>query len=156
MTGVSTRRLQACTSPEEVSEVVLTFAGRHLKRAAFFVVRGEHAVGWGGCGEGFFTARIKGMNVPMVRDSLFSLVDDGRKHFVGAIPAFPSIRKFYQDLSVPMPRSGLIIPIRIREKTASILYGDGGTVPQPYIDADEHAAGSADACATISDRRTGH
>jgi hypothetical protein len=26
-----------------------------------------------------------------------------------------------------MPRTGFILPIRIREKTASILYGDGGT-----------------------------
>ncbi len=125
--AAAAKRLQACTSPEEVSEVVLSFAARHLKRAAFFIVRGDHAVGWGGSGEGFFTARIKGVNVPLVRDSLFSLVDDGRASFRGAIPAFPSIRKFYQDLSVPMPRTGLILPIRIREKTSSILYGDGGT-----------------------------
>jgi hypothetical protein len=125
--AAAAERLQACTSPEEVSEVVLAFASRQLKRSAFFVVRGEHAVGWGGSGEGFFTTRIKGMNVPMVRDSLFSMVDDGRSHFLGAIPAFPSIRKFYQDLSVPMPRTALIVPIRIRDKTASLLYGDGGT-----------------------------
>ncbi len=120
------RRLQACNSPDEISEVLLGFAARHLKRAALFVVRGEHAVGWGGSGEGFFTARIKGMNVPLVRDSLFALVSDGRASFRGAIPAFPSIRKFYQDLSVPMPRTGFLLPVRIREKTASILYGDGG------------------------------
>ncbi|HXI03980.1 MAG TPA: hypothetical protein VNI57_12465 [Candidatus Saccharimonadales bacterium] len=121
------RRLQACTAPDEVSEVILTFAARHLKRAAFFVVRGEHAVGWGGSGEGFLTERIKGMNVPMVRDSLFSLAGGDRGHFLGAIPAFPSIRKFYQDLQVPMPLTGLIVPIRIRDKVASILYGDGAT-----------------------------
>lgn len=125
--AAAAKRLQACTSPDEVSEVVLTFASQYLKRAAFFVVRGAHAVGWGGAGEGFFTNRIKGMNIPLVRDSLFSLIDDGRDHFLGAIPAFPSIRRFYQDLSVPMPRTGLIVPIRIREKTASLLYGDGGT-----------------------------
>lgn len=124
--AAAAKRLQACTSPDEVSEVVLSVAARHLKRAAFFIVRGDHAVGWGGSGEGFFTNRVKGLNIPMVRDSLFSLVDDGRDHFLGAIPAFPSIRKFYQDLSVPMPRTGFIAPIRIRDKIASILYGDGG------------------------------
>lgn len=121
------KRLQACTSPEEIADVVLDVASKHFKRAAFFIVKGDHAVGWSGTGNGFSLERIKGVSIPLVRESLFSLVDDSRTHFLGAPPAFPTIRRFYQDLSVPMPRAAFIVPIRIRDKTSSLLYGDGGS-----------------------------
>ena len=66
------------------------------------------------------------MSLPLGRDSLVSLVDDGRTCFVGRVPAFPSIVKMFQDLGAPMPKVALALPIRIRERTASLLYGDGG------------------------------
>lgn len=123
----ASRRLAECGSPDEIAEIVLTFAARFLKRSALFVMRGDQMIGWGGSGEGFSAARIKGMCLPMVRDSLFSLVDDGRRHFIGSVPAFPSIRSFYQDLSVQMPKTAMVVPIRIKDKLASVLYGDGGS-----------------------------
>ena len=123
----ASRRLAACSSPEEVAEAVLAFAGRFLRRTAFFVLRGDQAVALGGTGEGFGTGRLRGMRLPLVRDSLFTLIEDGRQYFVGAAPAFPSIRKFYLDLAVPEPKAAFLMPIRIKEKPALILYGDGGT-----------------------------
>jgi hypothetical protein len=120
------RLLQRCTTPEELADVVLSFASRYLSRTALFIIRGDQAVGWSGAGPGFDSARIKGMNLPLGRDSLVSLVDDGRKHFIGRVPAFPSIKKMFQELGAPMPNVVLAIPIRINERTASLLYGDGG------------------------------
>jgi hypothetical protein len=122
----ASRVLAACESPEEVADVVLSFASRYMERSAFFVIRGDHAVGWDGTGEGFETARIKGLNVPLERDSLFSLLDDGSRHFLGHLPTFPSIRRLFQNLNVPMPKIAFLAPIRVREKLASVLYGDGG------------------------------
>ncbi len=121
----ASRKLASCGSPEEVAEAVLAYAGRFLKRSAFFIMRGDHAIGWDGSGDGIPPGRIKGMNVALVRDSLFSLIEDGRKHYVGAVPPLPSIRRFYQDLEIPMPKATLLVPITIKEKTASVLYGDG-------------------------------
>src|SRR5262245_52839198 len=123
----ASRRLAECASPDEVAEIVLTFAARFLKRSALFVMRGDQMIGWGGSGEGFNAARIKGMSLPMGRDSMFSLIDDGRRHFVGSVPAFPAIRSFYQDLAVTMPRTALVVAIRIKDKLAAVLYGDGGS-----------------------------
>jgi hypothetical protein len=121
----ASQRLAACATPDEVADVVLAFAGRFLKRTAFFVMRGDQAVAWGGTGEGFSSNRLKGMSLPLVRDSLFSLVDDRSRHFLGAMPAFPSVRKLFQELSAPMPRTAFVLPIRIKDKLASVLYGDG-------------------------------
>ncbi len=120
------RRMQQCRSPEDVADVVLSLASRRLARTAFFIVKGDHAVGWAGAGEGFHTARIKGLTVPLERGSLFSLVEEGRGHFLGNPPAFPAIRQLFQGMSVPMPRTVLLVPIRIKERVASFLYGDGG------------------------------
>ncbi|MBI3449771.1 MAG: hypothetical protein HY049_12750 [Acidobacteria bacterium] len=120
------KRLAACTTPDEVAETALAFAGRFFVRRAFFVLRGDSAVGWDGSGEGLSPGRIKGMNVELVRDSLFSLIDDGRPHYLGPVPPLPSIRRFYQDLALSMPKSAFLLPIQIKDKTASVLYGDGG------------------------------
>lgn len=122
----ASRLLQRCTTPEEVADVVLSFASRHLLRAALFIVKDQHAVGWAGAGPGFSTARVKGMNIPLGRDSLVSLVDDGRTHFLGRVPAFPSIRTMFQEMGAPMPRVALALAIRIKDRLASVLYGDCG------------------------------
>jgi len=122
----ASRLLQRCTTPEEVADVVLSFASRHLLRSALFIVKDQHAVGWAGAGPGFATARVKGMNIPLGRDSLVSLVDDGRMHFLGRVPAFPSIRTMFQELGAPMPRVAMALAIRIKDRLASVLYGDCG------------------------------
>jgi len=121
----ASKRLASCDNPDEVAEVVLAFASQSFRRRALFIMRGDHAIGWEGAGEGLSAGRIKGMNVELVRDSLFSLLDDGRPHYLGPVPPLPSIRRFYQDLSLPMPKAAFLLPIQIKEKTTSILYGDG-------------------------------
>jgi hypothetical protein len=121
----ASKRLASSESPEEVAEVILAFASQFFRRRALFIMRGDHAIGWEGAGEGLSAGRIKGMNVELVRDSLFSLVEDGRPHYLGPVPPLPSIRRFYQDLSLAMPKAAFLLPIQIKEKTASILYGDG-------------------------------
>ena len=122
----ASRRLAVSSSPEDVAEVLVNFAARYGKRVALFIVRGEQAVGWGGVGEGFISARIRGINLFLSRDSMFSLIEDGRTHYVGQIPPYPSVRRFFHDLNVPMPRAALLLPVRIKEKLASVLYLDGG------------------------------
>lgn len=122
----ASKRLAVCASPEEVAEVVLAFASRFFRRRAFFIMKGDRAVGWDGIGEGLSPGRIKGMNIELARDSLFSLLDDGRPHYLGPVPPLPSIRRFYQDLTLPMPKAAFLLGIQIKDKTASVLYGDGG------------------------------
>jgi len=124
--GEAVIRLAACTSPEEVADALLLYSGRFLRRSAFFILRGDHAVGWDGSGEGIASGRMKGMNVPLVRDSIFSLLVEGRSHYLGPVPPLPSILRFYQELDVTPPKTALLLPIQIKEKTASVLYGDGG------------------------------
>jgi hypothetical protein len=119
------RRFAVCTSPEDVAEIVLMFASRFFRRRALFIMRADHAIGWDGGGEGLSPGRIKGMSVDLVRDSLFSLLDDGRPHYLGPVPPLPSIRRFYQDLQLSMPKAALLLPIQIKDKVASVLYGDG-------------------------------
>ena len=52
--------------------------------------------------------------------------DDGRDYFLGTLPAFPEIRQFFQSLNVPMARTVLLVPIRIKGRIASFFYGDAG------------------------------
>lgn len=132
----ATRRLQGCSSVEEVADVVLSVAARRLPHTAFFIVRGEQVVGWGGSGDGLQTSRVKGMNLPTEKDSFLSLVADGRSHFMGRPPAFPSIRQFYQELNLEMPRSIILVPIRIKDRGAAFLYGDGGEDELRSVDVD--------------------
>jgi len=121
----ATRRFSIATAPEEVADAILYFASRFFRRRAFFIMRGDHATGWDGSGDGLLPGRIKGMNIELVRDSLFSLIDDGRPYYVGPVPPLPSIRRFYQDLGLPLPKAAFLLPIQIKDKTASIFYGDG-------------------------------
>ncbi len=130
------KELTAAGSVEEVVTAVLGYASARLQRVLFFVVRGSVAEGRGGMGWPLSTDVIRNLRIPLGRenDSLLSLVGGERDHYLGPVSGSPRAIGFYTRLGLSVPRTVVIVPIRVKQRIAAYLYADGGDAEILAID----------------------
>jgi hypothetical protein len=119
-------RLRDSLSRDEVFEALVGFLAARFVRAALFVVMQEKVIGWGGRGDGFDPARIRSTTIPFSASSIFSYFRMGSDFYFGPVPDLPANRQFYGELGVPAPDRVLLVPIQIKGRLISLLYGDNG------------------------------
>jgi hypothetical protein len=123
------RRMADSQSVEEIVATTLRYAAGHLHRCMVFVVKGDQAVGWAGCGDGLSEGMMERLALPLPsrdRDSIFSVVQSDSSHYLGPVPTLHAFESFFRDLGVPRPRFILVIPIMVKGRTTAYLYGDCG------------------------------
>jgi len=134
----ASRRLAASGSVEEVVATVLAYASTRLARSIFFVMKGDIAQGWAGRGEGITEASIRNMAIAVPgqdKESIFSVVPEGRTHYLGPVPVSAGSAGFFAKAAFPAPRSILIVPVRVKDRVAAWLYADdaGRKITTPDI-----------------------
>jgi type II secretion system (T2SS) protein E len=119
-------RLRQAETRDEVFDAVLDFTVGQFSRAALFVVQQDRVLGWSGRGGGLQPSRVRNVIVPLDRPSLFVFFRTGGDYFYGPVPDLPANAKFYLDLGCPPPARVLLVPLKITDKPAVILYADNG------------------------------
>ncbi|MEQ8571609.1 MAG: hypothetical protein RMA76_42200 [Deltaproteobacteria bacterium] len=133
--GEAVSRLRDADDRDEIVRATLLYAIRDLEHASVFINHEDHLEGWLGYGPG-------GDHVPQLRvdlgaESAFRVVLDTRAHYLGPLPDDASHAAFLEKLGRPHPRAVLIVPIRIKNRTVALLYGENGADPiAPRIAAD--------------------
>jgi hypothetical protein len=117
-------RLQRAETRDDVFAVILDFVAARFRRTALFVVQGDRVTGWSGRGEGLEAIRVRQVSVSLDRPSLFSFFRGGADSFFGPVADQPANTRFYLDLGCPPPARALLLPLRIKDRPAVILYAD--------------------------------
>ncbi|MEL6183024.1 MAG: hypothetical protein AAFU79_00275, partial [Myxococcota bacterium] len=117
-------RLRDPKSRDHVARTTLRHVGRKLDFTALFMVQDGFLEGWMARGEG--SENIPGASIPVDPDSAFRVVLDTSAHYLGPLAVDASHDTFLRSLGRPHPRSVLIVPLRIRERTVALLYGENG------------------------------
>jgi hypothetical protein len=132
----SALRLSEAQSVDDVIDAALAYAAARLPRTLVLVARGHHAVAWSGRGWGPDEAAWRRLELPLHGEgpAIFSLVPEGITHFIGPVAGQPWASAFYESLGAEPPRTALLIPIRLKSRTAAWLYGDGGSADILAID----------------------
>ncbi|HEV8202259.1 MAG TPA: hypothetical protein VGS03_19795 [Candidatus Polarisedimenticolia bacterium] len=117
-------RLQRAETRDDVFAVILDFVSARFRRTALFVVQGDRVTGWSGRGEGIEPIRVRQVTVSLDRPSLFSFFRGGVDSYHGPVADQPANTRFYLDLGCPPPARALLLPLRIKDRPAVILYAD--------------------------------
>ncbi|HZN03202.1 MAG TPA: hypothetical protein VFD06_06400, partial [Candidatus Polarisedimenticolia bacterium] len=126
---------QRAETRDDVFAVILDFVAARFRRTALFVVQGDRVTGWSGRGDGIEPIRVRQVSVPLDRPSLFAFFRGGADDYQGPVSDLPANTRFYLDLGCPAPERALLLPLRIKDRPAVILYADnaGERGPSPDI-----------------------
>jgi len=127
-------RLQRAETRDDVFAVILDFVAARFRRTALFVVQGDRVTGWSGRGDGLEPIRVRQVSVSLDRPSLFAFFRGGADHYQGPVSDLPANTRFYLDLGCPAPARALLLPLRIKDRPAVILYADNGPESGPVPD----------------------
>jgi hypothetical protein len=128
-------RLQRAETRDDVFAVILDFVAARFRRTALFVVQGDRVTGWSGRGEGIEPIRVRQVMVSLDRPSLFSFFRGGADFYQGPVADQPANTRFYLDLGCPPPARALLLPLRIKDRPAVILYADNASDAGTGFDA---------------------
>ncbi len=140
----------------EVLGALLTAAAGFCSRSALLLVRGNGLQGWGAQGFGP-AAGGDGNAAPAVKDVRLSpAADSAWQRAVGIADAVAAgaVRLSAADCAVlcgplesPMPASGVLVPLVLRDRVVAVLYGDdlASAAPVDAAAAPAHAAASTTA-----------
>jgi hypothetical protein len=133
--GEAVNRLKEANDRDEIVRTALAYAQRELEFAAMFIVHDRRLDGWNAVGEG--SENIGRVSLELSAGSAFRVVLDTQAHYLGPLPADDIHLEFLTQLGRPHPRAALIVPVRIKNRTIALMYGENGprTIP-PRLAAD--------------------
>jgi hypothetical protein len=127
--------LEAAVDRDAVAGALVTYARRLSRRAAIFVVRRGELAGYSGAGVGIHTDSLRETILALDRPSTFRDIVQTRLPFRGPVTDARS-RDFLIDALGWAPTEMLALPLSVRDRVVSVLYGDEHVQPLP----DEHLA----------------
>jgi hypothetical protein len=108
-------------SQADILTALLGEAGRYASRAAVLLLRGGEVRGWSGSGFGDTEAALRELNLGAPREGAWS------QAFQGQAPARLTASEcalLCSRLEAPLPRSGVLVPLVLRDRVAAALYAD--------------------------------
>ena len=123
--------IQESGSQAEILRHLLEGSARFAGRVALFVVKGATINGWQGIGFEDNDS-IKSVNVSS-SSGLVGRAIQNRAPAAGTANEFDS--GFISAIKEPAENGCLVLPLVVKDKTAAVIYADGGTAPGGQLDA---------------------
>ena len=115
------------TRRDDVVTAFFDFASQYFEYSALFVVHGELAEGRDAHGSGASRTKVQGVGIPLDLPSTLSVLAEGREPFRLARLSPQGIDgALLKDLARKPGPLVLLLPVRVRERTVLVLYGDHG------------------------------
>ena len=132
----ASERLLSAETREEIAEILLNFVGKFFRRRLLFFFQRDRIVGWDGWGDQVSRERVKNVLLPMESLSLFTSLKEGGRPFRGPVADLPANRRLFEDLGMSAPSEVVLVPIVLKERVVSVIYGDNGTDPLGKVELD--------------------
>ena len=120
------RLLAGQSDQKSIGRTILRFLGQSFSRCAIFAVRNDGVRGWLYHGEGFNAAAFAALDVKLDQPSAFLGLIKGAEHYFGPLAPMPAHRELARCWGGDLPQQCLMMPIRLRGRLISVLYGDRG------------------------------
>jgi hypothetical protein len=121
--------LGAAETREDVIDAVLAAASNYVRRAAIFVVNGDHVAGWGVEPEP--ETDLQEFHLPFSEASVFATLRDTEGFYVGTYMDLPSTVKVLRALSSDGIGTMAVVPVTLKGKTVLYLWGESESYTRP-------------------------
>jgi hypothetical protein len=130
--------LLGTTIREEIADLLLAFCGPYFRRRLLFFKRGDRVLGWRGEGEAVDAQAFRSFTIPADEPSVFLSLAKGAELWRGPLARLPAHARLLASIGGRNPRECLVLPITLRSKVVSFLYGDNmraglADVPLPEL-----------------------
>jgi len=132
----------------EVLNALVARAANFAPRVVLFVVKGSNALAWAARGfeEGVGNSGIRGLSISLQSDTVLRAALNSQQTFYGSPEQQSENQLIFGRLGSIRPQRELAVPLRVRGKTAAILYADSadrgeGATNVEAIELLVHAAG---------------
>ncbi len=131
------RLLAGQSDQKSIGQTILRFLGQSFSRCAIFAVRNDGVRGWLHHGAGFNSALFHALDLKLDQPSAFLGLVKGAEFFLGPLAPMPAHRDLARCWGGELPQQCLMMPIRLRGRLVSVLYGDRGALGLQGIRIDE-------------------
>ncbi len=131
------RLLAGQSDQKSVGQTILRFLGQSFSRCAIFAVRNDGVRGWLHHGEGFDSELFHALLIKLDQPSAFLSLIKGAEFFLGPLAPMPAHRELARAWGGELPQQCLMMPIRLRGRLVSVLYGDRGALGLKGIRVEE-------------------
>ena len=109
-----------------IGKIMLRFLGQTFGRCAILAVKNDRARGWLYHGESIDSERFASLELSLDQPSAFLSLVKGAEFFLGPLAPMPAHHELAQCWGGELPEQCLMMPIRLRGRLISIIYGDCG------------------------------
>ncbi|MCP3963826.1 MAG: hypothetical protein GY719_38810 [bacterium] len=109
-----------------IGKIMLSFLGQTFSRCAIFSIKNDSVRGWLHHGEGFDGALFRKLKLGLDQPSAFLSLAKGAEFFLGPLAPMPAHRALARCWGGDLPHQCLLMPVQLRGRLISILYGDRG------------------------------
>ncbi len=120
------RLLAGQADQKAIGQILIRFLGQSFSRCAIFAVRGNRIRGWLHHGEGFDDSVFRNLQLRLDQPSAFLGLLTGAEFFLGPLAPMPAHRQLASCWGGDLSQQCLMMPIRLRSRLISIIYGDCG------------------------------
>ncbi len=113
---------------KSIGQTILRFLSQSFSRCAIFAVRPDGIRGWIYRGEGFDAALFQALDLKLDQPSAFLGLIKGAEFFSGPLAPMPAHRELASCWGGELPQQCVMMPIRLRGRLISVLYGDRGAL----------------------------
>ena len=116
-------------SNDDVIEAVLAAASSYVRRAALFVVEGDHVAGWAARPEP--ETDLREFRLSFSEASVFATLRDTEGFYVGTYMDLPSTVKVLRALGSDGLGTMAVVPVTLKGKTVLYIWGESESYTRP-------------------------
>ncbi len=117
-----------------IAHALLTFGRAHAARCALFAVQRDGVKCLAGRGRGMSTERLLRIVIPRESGTVIDAGLGSRDFYLGPVPPLPANKDLYSLLGGRLPPVVMLVPIRVKGRTAALLYLDNDA--DPFVNPD--------------------
>jgi hypothetical protein len=118
------RRLSRVDIRDDIADVLMWCTNGLFSRSGLFIFQKARTIGWTGQGEGLTPEMVRRVVVPVEDVSVFTLVRDQPKHYLGAMPDTAANAGIVEAFGGERPEAVLCVPFGIKGRAIGCFYAE--------------------------------